>query len=331
MTARISVNEIVTAGRIIDVRSPSEYAQGHIPGSVNLPLLTDEGRAVVGTLYKQQGAQAAYLKGVELTGPRLAGLIQQGQKISLGSPGIYCWRGGLRSQIFSTLLDWANVKTSILSGGYKAFRRWVLEKFQISYSLKVLGGMTGVGKTSILKELARRGEQVIDLEALSSHRGSAFGLSIDTSQPSNEHFENLLAVALHSQDISRPIWIEDESRMVGHCKIPDAFFSQIEEAELYEIAIPSEERLERLLVDYGNLPTEYLKESVLRLHKRLGGVRTKNILCQLHEGKMRDAAGQLMDYYDKMYARSLDRRKPSRKIFYGEGWSREKWVEMLLR
>jgi len=181
---------------VIDVRSPGEFVRGHIPGAHSVPLFTDEERAVVGTLYKQQGRDAAVREGLRIVGPKLATIVDEARALAPdGRIGVHCWRGGERSGSVAWLLDKAGfTEVFTLKRGYKAFRQHVLEAFNMPHDLRVLGGYTGTGKTETLAHLRELGEQVIDLEGLAHHKGSSFGALGEEPQPTTEHFENLLVV-----------------------------------------------------------------------------------------------------------------------------------------
>lgn len=288
----------------IDVRSPCEYLHAHIPGALNLPLFSDEERQKVGLLYKQEGKDKALELGLELVGPKLARFVAEAKKLS-GPLTVYCARGGMRSEAMTWLLSFAGIPCERLNGGYKAYRKRVLAVFSTPLNLRVLGGYTGTGKTEHLQVLKNRGEQVIDLEALAKHRGSVFGYQ--TPQPSNEHFENLLAEVLFELDPERPIWVEDESSRIGLCKIPDPFFHQMKKAPKHLIHSPLEERIQRLLSEYGAHPKEALSANVLKLTKRLGHTRTSSIIEHIQNDRLPEAIQELLAYYDAAYDYSQSR------------------------
>jgi tRNA 2-selenouridine synthase len=298
-----------TPGAILDVRSPAEYAQGHIPGAFNLPLFSDQERAAVGTLYKKTGREEAVELGLELVGPKLIGFVREAKEIAKGEKvKLHCWRGGMRSSSMAWLLETAGMATSNLSGGYKAFRSWVLQLLTTPLPLKVLGGLTGSGKSAHLKELKSRGEQVIDLELLASHRGSSYGHLNMPPQPSCEQFENEIAYSLLNFNLEQPIWIEDESRMVGRCKIPDPLFSQMQSAPLFMLECPFDGRLERLYREYGDAnPTDLIAATRL-LSKRLGASRTQEIVSKIEQGHIKEAIALTLPYYDAAYQYSLSKR-----------------------
>ncbi len=297
------------------MRSPSEYSKGHIPGARNLPLFNDEERAIVGTLYKKQGKDKAVLEGLRFVGPKMASFIEQ---ISTINPetfiGVHCWRGGQRSQSMAWLFERggkSNVAT--LDKGYKAFRSEVLERFSALLKLRVLGGYTGSGKTEILAALKAHGEQVIDLEGLANHKGSAFGALGQGPQPTTEHFENLLWDTIDRLDPNKVIWIEDESRHVGSCRIHDVFFEQMRAAPTLFISIPQKTRVKRLVQDYGGFDAKQLEEPILKIQKRLGGQHVKSALEALKQGDLSTVAEITLNYYDKAYRYGLEQRDPLNK------------------
>lgn len=184
---------------MVDARSEGEFAQSHIPGAFNLPILNDQERIVVGTLYKQKGAEAATLKGFELVGPRFHQIQKEAIRLFPGRKIIvYCWRGGMRSQILSWLLEMVGFEVFRLKGGYKTYRTFTFEEVRKDRKLIVIGGKTGTGKTVLLQKLKEKGEQILDLEGIANHKGSSFGGIGLPPQPTVEQFENLLAESLHA-------------------------------------------------------------------------------------------------------------------------------------
>lgn len=295
---------------IIDVRSPGEFARGHIPGAHPLPLFSDAERAVVGTLYKQTGRDAAVLEGLRIVGPKLAGIVEQAWALaSDGRIAVHCWRGGERSGSIAWLLVKAGFNEVItLQGGYKAFRNHVLGSFSDVPELLVLGGYTGTGKTETLQYLKDLDQQVIDLERLAHHKGSSFGALGEEPQPTQEHFENRLWNALRNVDRSRPVWLEDESQMIGRNKLPDTLYTALRTAPLFFADMSLQDRIERLVQDYGSFPTEQLGEAVQRIAKRIGPQHAKAALEALSTGDLHTVAALTLRYYDKTYAHGLSHR-----------------------
>jgi tRNA 2-selenouridine synthase len=311
MASSLSTADFLNApGILLDVRSPAEYTQGHIPGAISFPLFTDEERAQVGICYKQQGRNQAVELGFAIAGPKFAGLIAQAKELASDRQvRLYCWRGGMRSGAVAWVLELAGFQISLLIGGYKAFRRWALDGFAKPRSIVILGGMTGTGKTAVLTELQRQGEQVLDLEQLASHRGSSFGALGLPPQPTNEQFENRVALQWSQFHPDRPLWVEAESKRIGLCRIPSAIFQQMEQAPVMEILRSRQERLDLLVEIYGTAAVAELVAATERIRKRLGGLRTQQAIALLHQGELAQAFDLILDYYDKTYRYDLERRQ----------------------
>lgn len=294
---------------VVDVRTPLEFQQGHMPGALNIPIFTNEERVIVGTTYKQQGRQPAILLGFELTGPKWAEFIKEAERIAPDKKiMVHCWRGGMRSGALAWAFDLYGFEVSTLKGGYKTFRRSGIDSFSNTYPFTILSGSTGCAKTKTLQEMKALGEQVIDLEDLAQHQGSSFGSMGKMIQPSQEQFENLLGLELQRMDLSKPIWLEDESVTIGKRVIPKPIWEQMRKAPIIKMEIPKEERIDFLNEDYGTLDKVFLKESVLRIAKRLGPLETKLTLQAIDEGKMKDFINQVLVYYDKTYQKGLNNR-----------------------
>lgn len=295
---------------VVDVRTPLEFQQGHIPGAVNIPIFTNEERVIVGTTYKQQGRQPAILLGFELTGRKWANFIRQAEELAPDKRIlVHCWRGGMRSGAMGWAFDLYGFEVGTLKGGYKAFRRNGIDSFSKTYPFVILSGSTGCAKTRTLQQMRALGEQVIDLEDLAQHQGSSFGSMGQLIQPSQEQFENLLGLELQKMDSSKRIWLEDESVTIGKRVIPKPIWVQMRKAPVIKLEIPKEERIEFLNEDYGSLDKEFLKESVLRVQKRLGPLETKLTLQAIEEGRMKDFIRQVLVYYDKTYAKGIKNRE----------------------
>jgi tRNA 2-selenouridine synthase len=310
MVRSLTVEQFLQApGVILDVRSPGEYEQGYIPGAVSFPLFTNEERAKVGTCYKQQGRDQAVELGFEIAGPKCANFVKQAKSLAPDRRvRVHCWRGGMRSGAIGWILEMAGLEVSVLAGGYKAFRNWVLAQFQVPRSILILGGMTGMGKTDILAALADRGAQVLNLENLANHRGSSYGNLGLPEQPSTEQFENLIAVQWVNFDPAQPVWIEAESKRIGVCRIPDALFQQMDRSPVIEVTRPRSERLQSLVNLYGLADRQDLIDATERIRKRLGGQRTQAAVKLIQENQLPAACDIILDYYDKTYTYDLHRR-----------------------
>lgn len=313
MTRQIEIEKIFdhSADRpLIDVRTPAEFAKGHIPGAFNLPLFTDEERAVVGTAYKQESPEEALLKGLDFVGPKMRAFVERTEQIAKDRKVvIHCWRGGRRSESMGWLLQLAGFDVWTIKGGYKAYRNHILRSFEEpSLPLIVLGGYTGSGKTDVLKALASRGEQVIDLEGLANHKGSAFGALGEDGQPSVEQFENNLYEAFRACDPGRRVWVEDESQSIGRVYIPVGFWRQMRQSPVFFLDIPREERIRYLIESYARFPKEELAMSFTRIRKRLGGQHLQSALAAVDAGDAAGAAEIGLQYYDKAYRFGLSKR-----------------------
>ncbi len=297
--------------KIIDVRTPAEFELGHIIDACNIPLLSNEERAEVGTLYKQSSPEIAFDKGIELVGPKMHTFLKQARAyIGNDEAIIYCWRGGKRSQSMSWLFNMAGFRTKTVPGGYKSYRKYVTRVLgSKALKLIVVGGKTGSGKTEILHELRAQGAQVLDLEGLANHKGSAFGWIGEEQQPSVELFENQLAHQIKSFDIEKPIWVENESRMIGQIPLHSEFWSTLKESPLINISIPDEERVKHLVKIYTKDNCEDLKIGFEKIQKRLGGLRIKQALEALENNDYALAAKIALTYYDKSYTILLDKNQ----------------------
>lgn len=288
---------------VIDVRTPAEWEQGHIPGSINIPLFSNEERVLVGTRYKKAGKEFAVELGLELVGPKMIDFVRQAKKVAKEKKVlVHCWRGGMRSASMAWLFETAGLEANTLIGGYKSYRKYIREQFAEPAKLIVLGGFTGSGKTDILKAIELAGEQFLDIEGIAHHKGSAFGTIGQLPQLSNEHFENKLAQAWLKFDRSKRIWVEDESRNLGINGIPDPLFQQMRTAKLWRINIPKEERIKRLVKEYAFIDKAMMVDSVHKIERKLGGLKTKQCLDAIAQEDYAFVADITLDYYDKGYA-----------------------------
>jgi tRNA 2-selenouridine synthase len=301
----IDIHEFIKLSEIhpvIDVRTPAEFNQGHICDALNLPIFTNDERVVIGTLYKKEGKQPAILKGLETVGPKLHEYVKDAIKINkTGIFLVHCWRGGMRSSSMAWFLETYGFKCYTLKGGYKSYRKRVLESFNDKKNVLVLGGKTGTGKTIILHELKKQQEQIIDLEQLAHHKGSSFGALGETVQPSQEQFENNLAFELSKLDAEKPCWIENESRRIGINIIPLGLWEQMKNAVVINIEIPLQERLNYLVKEYGVFNKEELASAIQRIGKRLGGQHVKRAIGAIEDGDFKTAFEICLVYYDKTY------------------------------
>jgi len=325
---------------VADVRSPGEFAIGHIPGAVNIPLFDDAQRAEVGTLYKKEGNTKAVMRGIDLAAPGMSGKLRSG--LALAAAGrlqadlkedpsgrlqagttaaaadrlmVYCWRGGMRSGAMAWLFSLGGIEPVVLKGGYKAYRNYILEDLCRERRYIILGGLTGSGKTGILRFMRNAGEQVTDLEGLASHRGSAFGALGQAPQPSSEHFANLLFDDLSAHQTGQQVWLEDESRNIGTVFMPDCFYARMQAAPVIALMMSIETRMPRLLREYTSFPPEEIIASVMKISKRLGGDRTREAVEALNRGDYPTAIRITLEYYDRSYQYGLSKRAEGQVIY----------------
>ncbi len=318
---KIPVEQFVQLSQIhtvIDVRSDAEYAHAHIPGASSIPLFNDEERAVVGTIYKQQSREDAIKKGLEFFGPKMKAMLLEAERlIQEKNPNnktvlVHCWRGGMRSAAVAWLLDLYGFKVYTLIGGYKAFRNWVLNELGKHHPFQILGGNTGSGKTIVLQSLRNMNEAVVDLEGLAGHKGSAFGNIGLPKQPTQEMFENKLSISIKIAKEKYPnkkIWLEDESQRIGTVNIPQNMWNHMRRCEIIFLDIPFAARLDYLVNTYGTLDWNALRDAILRIQKRLGGLETKTAVAALEEKNFHGCFDVLLKYYDKQYRKGLENRE----------------------
>ena len=307
-----TVAQLAEFDAIIDARSPGEFAEDRLPGAISLPVLDDEQRARVGTLYKQVSAFEAKKLGAALVSRNIARHIEQHllDKPRSWRPLVYCWRGGQRSGAFSHILREIGWDAQRLQGGYKAWRRHVIEQLDLlppSFRFRVVSGATGSGKSRLLEAIAARGGQVLHLEELAAHKGSVLGSLPDTPQPAQKGFESQLLAALSALDPARPVFVEAESRKIGRLQVPDALLAAIRGAPGLRIEAPLTARVEFLLRDY-----DYAVADPAWLVERLGHLRGLQSNETLARWQTLIAAGAfpvlveelLTQHYDPLYQRS---------------------------
>ncbi|MGC1243191.1 MAG: tRNA 2-selenouridine(34) synthase MnmH [Chryseosolibacter sp.] len=295
---------------VVDVRSEGEYAEGHIRAALNIPILNNEERVAVGTDYKQKGQAEAIRTGFRLVGPRFLEIINHADQVAAGGELlVHCWRGGMRSSNFCQILGMAKISTHQLAGGYKSYREQAMASYKIPMQLHVIGGFTGSGKSEILRALARKGEQVIDLEGLASHKGSVFGGLMMPPQPTTEQFQNDLFEELMKLDTAERIWVEDESIAIGKIFLPQDFWAQMSSSPVYHVEVEKNVRVERLVKEYGHADKEAFLEAMKNITKKLGGQNFKEATEKLFEDDMATTIDILLRYYDKAYRTGLSNKE----------------------
>ena len=295
--------------RVVDVRSPAEFTQGHIPGAVNIPMFSNEERAIVGTNYKKEGRKTAIRRGFGFVGPKMVSFIDEAYRLCKDDKMlIHCWRGGMRSESMAWLFETAGLNCEVLKGGYKEYRKYIRETILDEKRIIVLGGLTGSGKTILLHEMSRMGEPVVDLEGLANHKGSAFGGIGQKDQPTTEQFENCLFTEV-KKIRKKYFWVEDESLQIGKVFIPEEFYSAMLESITIFIDVPLQHRIDILVADYADQDKGLLEEAIIKLKKKLGNQAAREAIDALYSGRTGETAKILLNYYDKTYRYGLSKRR----------------------
>ena len=298
---------------VVDVRTPLEFAEDHIPGSINVPLLSNDERVLIGTLYKQNGPHEARVMGLEVTAPKLPAIVAEIAAAADGRPIlVYCWRGGLRSKTIASVLQLTGYKALQLPGGYKIYRNRVIayfERFTPPGPLVVLHGLTGIGKTTFLYLLQNNGPwKIIDLEGLARHRGSAFGMLGLDQNLSQKWYESLLWDTFRRIPAGTPIVLEGESRRIGRVALPGDMYEVMRDAVKIWCEASLETRVRRLLDDYGK--EEYRGDiiaSLERIRKKLGGEKYTELSGYLLQWDLAPFVRELCtSYYDRNYYKGRD-------------------------
>ena len=301
---------------VIDARSPAEFADDHLPGAINWPVLDDEQRRVVGTLYVQTSSLEARKLGAAMVARNIAGHLDRwiADKPRDWQPLVYCWRGGQRSGALAWFLDQIGFRTAKLAGGYKGFRavvRQALVDEPARFDLRVLAGRTGSGKTRLLQALAAEGAQVLDLEGMAHHRGSILGGLPGQPQPTQKHFDSRLWQALRLLDAARPVYVESESKKIGRLQVPDALIHQMHATrQVLRVDMGDAARVQLLLEDYGFFADD--PPAFCKLLDGLVALRGRETVARwqalAQAGDWAAVFGQMMsEHYDPLYSRSMDR------------------------
>jgi tRNA 2-selenouridine synthase len=305
-----------TYSEIIDVRSQSEFAEDHIPGAINLPVLDDAQRAKVGTLYKQVCPFESRKVGASLVAQNIAQHLDTHftAKNKNYHPLVYCWRGGQRSNSIALVLSQIGWQVTVIEGGYKTYRAYVRDQLQQlpeQFTYQVLCGLTGSGKTHILRQLTNRGVQVLDLEGLANHRGSLLGQEWEgklSPQPAQKRFESLLLQKLQSFDVSKAVWVEAESNKIGQVYLPPSLWQQMKQANCIEVQLPQAVRIEWLLQEYPHLVThpDLLKRKLEYLKSRYGREKINEWYNLIDTSQWYALVEDLLlNHYDPTYSRSM--------------------------
>ncbi len=313
-TARIvGLEALGEYDELIDARSPSEYAEDHLPGARNCPVLNDAERAEVGTLYKQVSPFQARILGASLVARNIAAMMSGvfAAQPRLWRPLVYCWRGGQRSAALAHVLAQVGWPAAQLEGGYKTYRRWVVETLAIlpaKLSFIVVCGLTGTGKSRLLKALEQAGEQVLDLEALAAHRGSLLGDLPDTPQPAQKMFETQVLEVLRRCTPDRPIYVESESKRIGTVRLPEALAARMWQSPCVRLELPLDQRVQLLQEEYRHFLAAdggliALLERLVPLHGK-ARVESWQALARAQDWDAM-VADLLITHYDPAYRKSM--------------------------
>lgn len=324
---------------VIDVRTPLEFIEDHLPGAFNVPILNNEERVEIGTIHKQQGAGPARMRGLELTCGRFATMTREAVSYAAGRPIlVYCWRGGLRSLSMAILLESCGYPVKQLHGGYKAFRNQVtayFDSFVPPAPLIVLHGMTGCGKTTFINGLDHQVWSTIDLEGLACHRGSAFGALGLGGQPSQKRFDTLLWDALRKIPSDRPIILEGESQRIGQITLPGCMYDVMAESCKIWCTASLDTRVNRLAEEYARQDyRESMAAALERIRKKLGGIYYAELKAMLDQWDVAGfTRGLIQHYYDKLYYRhrpwTPDAEIELEEFHQGEQALRDFWISRL--
>ena len=313
---KVGVERLPDFPERIDVRSPSEYADDHIPGAESHPVLDDAQRARIGTLHAQDCAFAARRAGAAIVAHNIAAMIETSfaGKPREWAPLVYCWRGGQRSRSLAHVLNEIGWRAVQLEGGYRAYRRGVvarLVELPGRFRYQVVCGLNGSGKSRLIAALAREGAQVLDLEALARHRGSLLGDLPANPQPTQKAFDSQLVAALERHDPSRPVYVESESRKIGTVQLPDTLLAAMRAAECIRLVLPQPLRIELLKDEYAHFLQDHesLSERLRRLVPLHGKKTVERWIDAAKAGDWDELVGELLvQHYDPTYLRSIGRK-----------------------
>jgi tRNA 2-selenouridine synthase len=316
LSAADAMPRLASFDALIDARSPAEFADDHLPGAVNWPVLDDDERRVVGTEYVQVSAFDARKRGAAMVARRIGELLEAHalDKPREWQPLLYCWRGGKRSATLAWFLDQIGFRTTVLQGGYKAFREQVREQLAalpLRFDYVVIAGRTGSGKTRLLQALREAGAQVLDLEGLARHRGSVLGGLPHEPQPTQKAFETQLWHTLAGFDPQRPVYVESESRRIGQLQVPTVLLERMRrDSRVVMLTMPDDARVQLLLEEYGFFAGQLERfcghlDTLVELR---GRETVKHWQALARAGRWAEVFGELMHHhYDPLYLKSIER------------------------
>ncbi len=316
------IESLADFSEIIDVRSPSEYAEDHVPGAINLPVLDDEERKAIGTLYHQTSKFAARRAGAAIIARNISRFLETrfAETPPDFQPLVYCWRGGQRSNSFATIFGAVGWHVRVVDGGYKSYRKWVMERLETWFSddrfpIVLVGGLTGSGKTDLLHRMQKQGHQVIDLEKFANHRGSIFGNEPHSPQPHQKWFESQIVEEVRKFELGRPVFIESESHRIGNLYVPGPLWKKMKASRMIEVEVDLEERVRFLAKNYAFLQDDIEQLiAYLNVLRRLQGNDAVDRWIEMV--KQEDWSGLarslLVTHYDAAYQMSRSRFEGTR-------------------
>ena len=315
---KVSIERLGDFADRIDVRSPAEFAEDHVPGAESHPVLDDGERARIGTMHANESAFAAKRAGAAVVARNIASMLEASfaQKPRDWAPLVYCWRGGQRSRSLVHVLNEIGWRAAQLDGGYRAYRRRIVQRLADlpgRYRYQVICGLTGSGKSRLIGALAEEGAQALDLEAMARHRGSLLGDLPDRPQPTQKSFDSHLIQALERLDPSRPVYVESESRKIGTVQLPDALLDAMRAAECIRVVLPRPLRVALLKDEYAHFFDDC--EALSGRLERLVPIHGKQAIARWTDaaraGDWDTLVSELLaTHYDPMYRRSIDRNFP---------------------
>ena len=299
----------------VDVRCPREFSKGHFTGAINIPIFSDDEYEKLGTTYRIKGQEEAVKLGESYAKKSTPDILNQFSSLNNQNLIIYCARGGMRSKGMEMILDDSPSSIYRIDKGYKSIRKYSLNAFNKKRTVIIIAGSTGTGKTDILKNMKTKGYNIIDLEGLASHRGSAFGDLGLKKQPTQQQFENNLSIDWKNIDEEYPVFIESESRRIGKLVIPEGLWNQMESGYYLKINMNIDRRVDNLINEYGHHDINKLQDRVERISKKLGATETKDAINLLSDSNLFDFCKLLLNkYYDKMYGKAYEMRESPKGV-----------------